>query len=566
MHMNSLIGAVCLGAVTAWAAMTMGAADASAQARPKTSPEPRAQHVPTPVLAVVSLGDQRISVYDANGRILQSPISSGATGLETPAGVFSIVQKKPEHYSNIYGDASMPFMERITWTGIALHAGVLPGYPASHGCVRLPLAFAEQLFGITKLGMRVILVPSDIKPEDFSHPALFKPEPARVDMVAQRLPTSRPMTRASYRAAPLPISRLGPFAAENVLTPSPVAQKYMGALAAVASTKQQEAVAAVKRATELKQVAIRKAAEAEQAARLVKAAEANLARLQDQLKAAERTLEAAKTPETSLAAEAIKTKAVAAVVEGEKQLGVVKAQSQPKIEAGAMAADEARAAETAREDALEAAEVASRRLSPVSVLVSRKMRRLYVRQANLPLMEAPITIRNPDEPIGTFVFTAMDFTNEKLDDMRWSVVSMYKSLADMPKDPPPQREPAPEGTPVRPLPVAARKPVNPEAFPADLVGAKAALERVAFPQDIVAQVAPLMVPGSSLIISDEGISIETGKDTDFVLIMSNEPQGSLKTRKREAPPRPRDENNIYSSGLTKNLPAFAQQLGWGSGG
>ena len=102
-----------------------------------------------PIMAIVSLRSQQITVYDANGWILRAPISSGQKGRETPAGIFSIIQKEAEHYSNLYDDAFMPHMERITWSGIALHGGALPGHPASHGCVRLPYDFAERLFEVT---------------------------------------------------------------------------------------------------------------------------------------------------------------------------------------------------------------------------------------------------------------------------------------------------------------------------------------------------------------------------------------------------------------------------------
>src|SRR5262245_6002140 len=94
-----------------------------------------------PIMAIVSLRSQRITIYDANGWILRAPVSSGQKGRETPAGVFGVIQKEADHYSNLYDDAYMPHMERITWSGIALHGGVLPGYPASHGCVRMPYDF-----------------------------------------------------------------------------------------------------------------------------------------------------------------------------------------------------------------------------------------------------------------------------------------------------------------------------------------------------------------------------------------------------------------------------------------
>jgi L,D-transpeptidase catalytic domain len=118
----------------------------------------------TPVLAVVALKEQRITVYGTNGMIMDARVSTGRSGYETPPGVFSILEKRREHYSNLYDDASMPFMQRLTWSGIALHAGVLPGRPASHGCIRMPYGFAGQLFEATRLGMRVVVVPSDIRP------------------------------------------------------------------------------------------------------------------------------------------------------------------------------------------------------------------------------------------------------------------------------------------------------------------------------------------------------------------------------------------------------------------
>ena len=91
-----------------------------------------------PIMAIVSLRSQRITVYDAQGWISRAPVSSGQKGRETPAGIFSVIQKDAEHYSNLYDDAYMPHMQRLTWSGIALHGGPLPGYAASHGCVRMP--------------------------------------------------------------------------------------------------------------------------------------------------------------------------------------------------------------------------------------------------------------------------------------------------------------------------------------------------------------------------------------------------------------------------------------------
>jgi lipoprotein-anchoring transpeptidase ErfK/SrfK len=152
-----------------------------------------------PVLAVVSLRHQRIVVYDAGGWIFRAPVSSGQRGRETPAGVFSIIQKNAEHYSNLYDDAFMPHMQRITWSGIALHGGVLPGYPASHGCVRMPFDFAEGLFDVTRLGMRVIVAPGDAAPVDIAHPALFPAKPGAAALAAARAAEADEAARTADR-------------------------------------------------------------------------------------------------------------------------------------------------------------------------------------------------------------------------------------------------------------------------------------------------------------------------------------------------------------------------------
>jgi hypothetical protein len=455
----------------------------------------------TPRLAVVALGEQRVTIYGADGRMLQSPISSGASGYETPAGVFSIVQKKEDHHSNVYLDGHMPFMQRITWTGIALHAGVLPGQPASHGCVRLPHAFAQHLFGLTDIGLRVVIVPNDITPAPISHPLLFQ-------------------SRRSLREAAA--ARLDVASAGSDLPARVASVRLIESLKAQAAAKQAEADAATRRAAEARRVAARKAAEAAPSARAAQGAESGVARAEAALKAAEQAVAAASAPEALEKAQAAKAKAADRLTAAQGQLETARAQAQARKEAAERAAKEAAAAEAARDLALEAASAATLRSSPVSVFVSRKAQRLYIRKDYQPVYEAPVTIRDADKPIGTYVFTAMD-ASEDGSKVRWNVVSMYKAGGE---------GAAPAGEAPRRRGEARQS--SPGA-PADVAGAKAALDRIDISPDALERINDVVLPGSSLVVSDEGASIETGKDTDFVIVMSGEPQGGLKKRQREIP-------------------------------
>jgi hypothetical protein len=117
-----------------------------------------------PVMIIISLQNQRAYLYRNGVPIGVSTVSTGKEGHATPTGVFTILQKQVDHKSNLYNSAPMPYMQRLTWDGIALHAGNLPGYPASHGCIRLPKAFAQKLYGVTRLGLTVIITDGDAVP------------------------------------------------------------------------------------------------------------------------------------------------------------------------------------------------------------------------------------------------------------------------------------------------------------------------------------------------------------------------------------------------------------------
>jgi L,D-transpeptidase catalytic domain len=416
-----------------------------------------------PIMAIVSLQSQRITVYDASGWILRAPVSSGQKGRETPAGVFSVIQKEAEHYSNLYDDAFMPHMQRITWSGIALHGGSLPGYPASHGCVRMPFDFAERLFDETRLGLRVIVAPTDAAPVEIAPPTLFPSNPAA------------------------------------------------NALAALRSAEADEAARKADQARTTAGTAFREAA---RATRPVHEAENLKVRAEAQLAAAETALGSATSAEAKQQAEGAKAQATAAIAELQAQWEAAKADLQPKLDAVKATREAAVTAENARVAAAEAARQAARALEPASVLISRQTQRLYVRQGFEPFLESPVTILDADRPIGTHIFTAMEGTNGDTN-TRWSVVSLNGGHHGV----------EPQGRAHR----GGGRDVEP--MPTDPGSAKEALDRIVIPQDVLDRI-PGMVPRSSFIITDEAMSSETGKGAGFVVLLSGEPQGGIKFRRR----------------------------------
>ena len=157
-----------------------------------------------PLLIIVSVPDQLVHVYRNGIRIAASTCSTGKPGHGTPTGVFNILQKDKHHHSSTYNNAPMPNMNRLTWSGVALHAGNLPGYPASHGCVRLPLQFSEMLFGITKVGMTVVIADNSSQPSSVVHPGMVLGDYARREFVA----VDAALTKSEYSEGqrPRPIS------------------------------------------------------------------------------------------------------------------------------------------------------------------------------------------------------------------------------------------------------------------------------------------------------------------------------------------------------------------------
>ena len=441
---------VTLAAMAALTALTAGAA--ARQTRPAPPTEATApRDAGEPIMAIVSIKTQQVTFYDADGWILRAPVSTGTTGRETPAGVFAVLEKDKDHHSSLYDDASMPNMQRITWNGIALHGGPLPGHAASHGCVRMPYDFAEKLFDKTWIGMRVIISPNDAAPVEFSDKALFVPNAEAV------------------AAAPARAERLAREAAE-----------------------------AVKTADEAKKAAARAPREMASLTASLRKLEWLKTRADTELAFADKALAAAKTDEARTRAEDLKQKAAAKAAELGTQLDTARADAKSKVEAAAAAKDAAKAAETRKANAAKAANDAKLALEPVSVYISRATQKLYVRRNTHKewpdggevfdaTIEVPVTIRNPEKPIGTHVFTAVARNDAGL---RWTAVTI-----DNGDD------------------------------------AKDALDRITIPQEVLDRIAPTALPRSSIIVSDEPLSRETNYRTEFVAVLNNQPQGGFVTRK-----------------------------------
>ncbi len=460
------------------AALTALTADALAtQARPAPPAEATAPRAAgEPIMAIVSIKTQQVTLYDADGWILRAPVSTGVTERETPAGVFAVLEKEKDHHSTMYDDAWMPNMQRITWNGIALHGGPLPGYAASHGCVRMPYRFAEKLFDKTRIGMRVIISPNDAAPVEISHPALFTPN---ADAIAA----------AAARAGPLA----------------------------------REAAEATKAADEAKKAAARAARETASLTSSLRKLELLKRSADAELALADKALAAAKTDEAKARAEERRQKATSRVAEAGMQLDTATADAKSKVDTDAAAKDAAKAAETKKVATAKAANEAKLALEPVSIFISRATQKLYVRRNTHKrwpdggevfdaTIEVPVTIRNPDKPIGTHVFTAMARNDAGL---RWTAVTIDNGDE-----------------------------------------AKNALDRITIPQDVLDRIAQTALPRSSIVVSDEPLSSETNYRTEFVAVLSNQPQGGFITR------QPTTDGNFASDDFRSDTGFFFSRGNW----
>ncbi|WP_167767512.1 L,D-transpeptidase [Bradyrhizobium frederickii] len=447
-----------------------------------------------PLVIVVSIDRQKVTVYDTNGVFAESPVSTGMKGHSTPMGVFSVIQKHKFHHSNIYSGAPMPYMQRITWSGVAMHAGVLPGYPASHGCIRMPMSFAMKMWNWTRMGARVIVAPGEISPHSFSHPLLASarvpPQPA-----ASLEPQTNAGDKADKGAAPTKAAEAKPTETKPTETKTASADAVLELRASVGHTVMSDVT------TGNAPVREDVAAPAEE----VRTAEAS---------------DAAK-PQSDGAAKSANEDKPADKVEAVKaepaksEPANANAAKTPDARAPSIAAssdakkDESRLAEPAPAAKPEA----PKRAGQIAVFISRKDSKLYVRQNFAPLFDVPVTIATSDRPLGTHIFTAeLDKTDSNA--LRWSVVSLPVSARAAAREDDSRLTRRKGGAaliPVAAKPVAAKPLVIPDS-PAE------ALDRISIPADTMAKINEMLTTGGSIIISDQGINQgETGEGTDFIV-------------------------------------------------
>ena len=383
------------------------------KAADRAGKEPASDIPKGPQQIFISINQQKLHFYSNGVQVADTSIATGVAAHPTPFGVFSIIQKQVFHRSNIYSNAPMPYMQRITWSGVAMHEGRDIGHPASHGCIRMPHDFAVRLYHLTKLNTRVIIARAELRPVEFSDPHLFVHKEKPPEIAA---PAANEIEPVVAKPAELAVHA-------NTLTP-PVQSDAVTPPAAAPATN----------------------------------------------------------PDS-------------------------KAENAP----GADARPAGASAPPAPPTPTDLAKIAAAKKIPISIFVSRKRQRLYIRQQFEPLFDVPVTIAEPESPLGTHVFTALEFIGPEHATLRWNVVSL-------PGEPPKRvryveerrdrhgrvrrREIEEERTSDTPAPQS----------PAQV------LARIELPPEVSEAIAQMIGPGSSLIISDQGLGDETGEGTDFDVV------------------------------------------------
>lgn len=447
-----------------------------------------------PVIVAVSINKQQVKVYDVNGFFAEAPVSTGMSGHSTPTGVFSVIQKQKFHRSNIYSGAPMPFMQRITWSGIALHAGVLPGYPASHGCIRMPPNFAVKMFGWTRMGARVLVTPGEMSPSSFAHPLLaalkpVAPQPAASAAPDAGQPTAGKTDKRASAATPVPVSA-------DIELRSSIGHdgNINPADHTIAPLRGQTHTADASNAT------------------------VGGTMTASDVSASDLTTKPNTTPVSQSEAKPAEVKADGDAAkhddDADTKGGDAKTADQPAAAPKAATDVPAAPTDTAKDssrltDADKTAPVKPelKRNSQIALFISRKDSKLYVRQNFAPVFNTPVTITPGDRPLGTHVFTA---ATDKSDAtvMHWSVVSMPVAARYVKND---------DAGRVTRHGKKGEAQVEPKSAPLSDT-AEEALDRITIPADVMSWIGEALSSGSSLIVSDQGINQgETGEGTDFIV-------------------------------------------------
>ena len=504
-----------------------------------------------PLLLVVSIKKQRVRVFDVNGEIASSRISSGKPGHDTPQGVFAILEKNVYHTSNIYSGASMPYQERITWSGIAFHAGDVPGYRASHGCIRLPYSFARKLYGLTKVGNRVVVSYDDPDPIAFESPKLFKPlpledatamgsDPSRPQLIAVNDRTDDNSTSDASQGLPRLIG-VSP-ALLRAVADMPKDPRRRPTTRTEADQMIQEKLDRSRAAVKTAEAALTAADEKTKttakdftdASQKFEAARRTIEPLRAALSAAEaKQQNAMKAFEAYMSGADEGKPGAAADTVGDRESELEDALLDLTIDADRARADAAAqemsfaevqaaysAAQNARDSAMDVFKDAQTDLAsaqatltdankemrlrgkPIAVLVSLRTQRIYIRQGFEPLLEAPINVAPLKHKVGTHVFTAMRYGSDP-NSFDWRLVSAQTPIAGQPLD---------QGKKMR-------RTASAQGQSLDVQMATEALDAFTIPDDILQTISELARPGSSMIVSDRELPAhENGSGTEFVVL------------------------------------------------
>lgn len=376
---------------------------------------------------VVSKRQQSLAVYRDGAEIAASRVSTGKTGHATPTGIFSVLEKRKYHESNLYSNAPMPFMQRLTWSGIALHEGRVPNYPASHGCIRLPGKFARSLFGMTERGVHVVISEGPVAPVRIVHDGLFRPRRAAPDAL---LLTDTPLrsTHPLIGGAPVEIAMNETSALPPAMAPARLTQEPP------------------------LRILITRRGERE---RIL-----DVQALLNQLGFDAGVPDGVAGPDTLRAANAFRLA---------HDLPTGKTLSDPAFLGALYAA-------------------AGKMEFPAG--------QLLVRQNFKPLFEAPVGIREPERELGTHFLIATE-ADPQTSAAEWTAITLENRLPDA---------------------TMKRLGITRRLTGVEFDAASQALDRIDIPADLRERIERLLSKGSSITISDNGISPETGQGTDFITL------------------------------------------------